>query len=242
MFSKNHIHFDNLDSTNEFTLSLKGTPMFREGLLISTKHQTKGKGQRGKKWESGANKNLLISVVIEPNIPISKQFTISKLVALAIYDLLISLGLKAKIKWPNDILVNSKKIAGILIQNRLKKNQIIHSVIGIGVNVNQTKFSQFDRKATSLKLVLNKAYDILEVQHKLLHFLEKRVIEFKANIKQDKDYLQALYLFEKWTTFEVNNTQFSGRIKGVNRVGKLIIEKEDRHVFEYDLQEIKLLF
>jgi len=216
--------------------------MFREGLLISTKHQTKGKGQRGKKWESGANKNLLISVVIEPNIPISKQFNISKLVALAIYDVMISLGLEAKIKWPNDILVNSKKIAGILIQNILKKNQIIHSVIGIGLNVNQTKFSQFDRKATSLKLVLNKVYDILEVQHKLLHFLEKRVVEFKAEIKQDEDYLQALYLFEKWTTFEVNNTQFSGRIKGVNSHGNLLIEQEDGNVNQYDLQEVEFLF
>jgi biotin-(acetyl-CoA carboxylase) ligase len=115
-------------------------------------------------------------------------------------------------------------------------------VIGIGLNVNQTKFSQFDRKATSLKLVLNKAYDILEVQHKLLHFLEKRVVEFKAKIKQDEDYLQALYLFEKWTTFEVNNTQFSGRIKGVNSHGNLLIEKEDGNVNQYDLQEVEFLF
>ena len=74
-------------------------------------------GQIGKQWHSEKNRNILLSVVIEPKISLKKQFDIIKLVSLSCYDFLISLGLSPKIKWPNDILINKKKIAGILIQN-----------------------------------------------------------------------------------------------------------------------------
>ena len=82
--------------------------------MVTANYQSDGNGQRGKTWESNINENLLLSVVIEPRISISKQFEISKTVSLSICDLLTDLGLNPKIKWPNDILVSKQKIAGIL--------------------------------------------------------------------------------------------------------------------------------
>ena len=123
MFTDNYIELDTVESTNDYILNLQKKYM-KEGLVVSAKYQISGKGQRSCVWESEANKNLLISVVIEPNIKLDKQFEISKIVSLALCDLLFDLGLEPKIKWPNDILVSNNKIAGILIENKVKGNLI----------------------------------------------------------------------------------------------------------------------
>ena len=130
MFTNKHIKLDSIDSTNSYVLSLQKTGLLKEGLVVTANYQSGGNGQRGKTWESNINENLLLSVVIELRISVSKQFEISKLVSLSICDLLTDLGLNPKIKWPNDILVSKQKIAGILIQNKLQGNLIIHSIIG----------------------------------------------------------------------------------------------------------------
>ena len=143
MFSKKHIKLDSVDSTNNYALSMKGTLPFKEGLVVTANYQTSGNGQRGRFWEGWIGDNLLISVVIEPNIPAKDQFSLSQCVALALYDFFTLYSIDVSVKWPNDILVAKQKIAGILIQNILKGNKITHSVIGVGVNINQTKFKAY---------------------------------------------------------------------------------------------------
>ena len=215
---------------------------FKEGLVVTANFQTGGNGQRGKSWESAIGDNLLISVVIEPNIPTKNQFSLSKCVALALYDFLTSHTNDVSIKWPNDILVGKQKIAGILIQNILKGNAITHSVIGIGLNVNQAKFKAYSPQATSLKLLLNKIFEISIIQEELLKCLAGRIQQLRSGFDQKKEYLSALFLNNKVAAFESEGQKFMGIIKGVSQSGKLQIQLEDDSIAVFDNQEVKFLF
>ena len=242
MFSKKPIKLDSIDSTNNYTLRMKEILPFKEGLVVTANYQTGGNGERGKSWESSIGDNLLISVVIEPNIPTKDQFLLSKCVALALYDLLNLYTDDVSVKWPNDILVGKQKIAGILIQNILKGNKITHSIIGIGVNVNQTKFKTYSPQATSLKLLLNKTFDISIIQEELLKCLAERIKQLRNGADQQKEYLSALFLNNKVAAFESEDQKFMGIIKGVSKSGKLHIQLEDDSVTVFDNQEVRFLF
>jgi len=242
LFNKELIELDSIDSTNNYTLRMKESLSFKEGLMVTASYQTGGNGQRGKSWESLKGDNLLISIVIEPNISIQNQFLLSKCVALALYDLLSLYANDVSIKWPNDILVGRQKIAGILIQNILKRNEITHSVIGVGLNVNQTEFKTYSPKATSLKLLLNRTFDISIIQEELLKYLAERIKQLRSGVDQQKEYLSVLFLNNKITVFESDGQKFMGIIKGVSQKGKLHIQLEDDSVAEFDDQEVKFLF
>jgi len=221
---------------------MKGTLLFKEGLVVTTDYQTRGNGQREKYWESSMGDNLLISIVIEPNISIKNQFLLSKCVALALYDLLTLYTDDVSIKWPNDILVAKQKIAGILIQNILKGKEVTHSVIGVGVNVNQTEFKTYSPKATSLNLLLNKTFNISKLQEELLKCLAERIKQLRSGVDQQKEYLSALFLNNKVAAFESEVQKFIGIIQGVSQSGKLQIQLEDDSVTEFDNQEVRFLF
>ena len=205
MFTKNHIKLETINSTNDYALSLKDSLVFKEGLVVTASYQSGGNGQRGKAWESNANENLLLSVVIEPKLKLDVQFLISIVVALSVCDLLKSLGIEAEIKWPNDILVAKQKIAGILIQNKVQGNYITHSVIGLGFNVNQLVFKDYSLKATSLRLQQNKEYEVLEIQEQFLSFLSERLKRLKVGENQENECLNSLFLKDKPAAFGSGN-------------------------------------
>ena len=242
MFPINHIKLQSINSTNDYALSLIDSLVFKEGLVVTSRYQSGGNGQRGRVWESNANENLLLSVVIEPNLKLDKQSLISKIVALSVCDLLKSLGIENEIKWPNDILVAKQKIAGILIQNKSQGNYITHSVIGLGFNVNQLVFRDYSPIATSLRLQLNEKYEVLKIQEKFLDFLSNRLKRLKAGENQDKEYLKYLFLKDNPAAFESDNKQFMGIIKGISESGKLLIQLEDDSITEFDNQQVKYLF
>ena len=242
MFTKNHIKLEAINSTNDYTLSLKDSLIFKEGLVVTASYQSGGNGQRGKAWESNANKNLTLSVVIEPKIKLDEQSVISKIVALSVCDLLKFLGIAAEIKWPNDILVAKQKIAGILIQNKVQGDFITHSVIGLGFNVNQLVFMDYSPKATSLRLQLNKEYEVSEIQEQFLSFLSERLMRLKKGENQENEYLNSLFLKDKPATFESDDKQFMGIIKGVSESGKLLIKLQDDSIASFENQQVKYLF
>ena len=144
--------------------------------LVFTPNQTAGRGQRGNSWESETGKNLTASVVFKPKgIKPQEQFAISEAVALAALDLLKDLKIDATVKWPNDIYVGNKKIAGILIENSLTGNEITRTIAGIGLNINQTIFRSDAPNPVSIKMITGNSNDIKEIA---LHFachLEKRL-------------------------------------------------------------------
>ena len=242
MFTKNHIKLETINSTNDYALSLKDSLVFKEGLVVTASYQSGGNGQRGKAWESNANENLLLSVVIEPKLKLNVQFLISIVVALSVCDLLKSLGIEAEIKWPNDILVAKQKIAGILIQNKVQGNYITHSVIGLGFNVNQLVFKDYSLKATSLRLQQNKEYEVLEIQEQFLSFLSERLKRLKVGENQENECLNSLFLKDKPAAFGSGNKQFMGIIKGVSESGKLLIKLEDDSIAAFENQQVKYLF
>ena len=242
MFTINHIKLETINSTNDYALSLKDSLVFKEGLVVTANFQSGGNGQRGKAWESNANENLLLSVVIEPKLKLEEQSLISKIVALSVCDLLKKLGIEAEIKWPNDILVAKQKIAGILIQNKAQGNFITHSVIGLGFNVNQLVFKAYSPKATSLKLQLNKEYEVFQIQEQFLSFLSQRLMRLKKGEDQENEYLNFLFLKDKPAAFESDNKQFMGIIKWVSESGKLLIKLEDDSIAAFENQQVKYLF
>ena len=241
MDTYNIIKIHNVISTSDYVLSLKSSKIFREGLVVVSDFQQKGRGQRGKYWQSEFGKNLLISVVIKSNILIKKKFDISKFVSLSVIDCLSALGVTAHIKWPNDILVGSNKISGILIDNIISKNTVKYSVVGIGLNINQANFNLFTTKATSLKLELKKSFSLVKIQNLLLDKLRNRLVSYRNSEFLDIEYLDYLYKKDKIACFEANFTKFNGIIRGVTDDGRLKVEL-DSSIQYFDVKEIKMLF
>lgn len=152
---------------------------------------------------------------------------------------------KLSIKWPNDILSEKKKICGILIENTLKQQQIQSSIIGVGLNVNQTHFIDLP-KASSLKLITGKTYNLTELLDSFLDNLKFYFDILDANQHKKLFDTYTKYLFRKGkpSTFKdcKNDNLFPAYIKGVNESGKLILELEDAIEKSYGLKEIQLLY
>ena len=238
----NIIKLHSVDSTNNYVLSLKESDKFKEGLVVFSEFQTKGKGQRGNLWESEQGKNLIVSILFEPDILADKQFDISKIVSSSLIECLLNFGIKATIKWPNDILVGNKKIAGILIQNIISASgKITHSVVGIGLNVNQLTFDDYVPKAISLQLELKKNIILDEVKYKLLNNLRNIIKVYRSGQYLGTQYLNALFQKDKVVVFESNSQRFNGIIKGVEDSGLLLVETEDS-IKRFAMKEIRMLF
>jgi len=245
---QNLIYLKSIDSTNSYANELLEQINPLEGTLIYTFNQEKGRGQRGNRWECEANKNVALSIILNPSsLKLDEQFLLNKFVSLAVADLLAEItssnGKKqeVKIKWPNDIFINNKKIAGILIENTIRESTIQHTVIGIGININQTQFNS-DINATSLSLLLNKEFDLLLIIESLCEFIEARYLQLKSNNRGDinQAYLHQLYLFNEWHNYTSNNTVFEGKIIDISKIGKLQLQLKSGEVKDFDLKEIKL--
>jgi BirA family biotin operon repressor/biotin-[acetyl-CoA-carboxylase] ligase len=201
--------------------------------------QGEGRGQRGATWHSERGMNILISIFLElDNLSVKNQTFISKFVAVSIYDALKTLGLQPKIKWPNDLLINGKKICGILIENQFTGHQIKSSIIGIGLNVNQVVF-EID-KITSLTLELGTNYERMSILGILINSFNKNIVYIDQNSDYiEKAYLQNLYLLEERSSFYNEKLgDFVGVITGIDNNGKLLVSTEGR-IISFDVKELK---
>lgn len=236
------VKLDEIASTNTYLQEMTLESECFEGLVVVTKNQLQGKGQRGNVWESENGKNLTFSLLLKPNLLVEEQFIISQTISLGIADFLNQLGLKnVTIKWPNDIYVNNQKIAGILIENTLKANRIANCIVGIGLNVNQFQFSD-TINATSLALQLDKDVELEQVLTDLLKHLEFRYLQLKAgkNNLLKHDYLNHLLGYQKPLNYLVNDEKVIGIIQGISPIGKLQVEI-NLNLKEFDLKEISLV-
>ncbi|MCB8994580.1 MAG: biotin--[acetyl-CoA-carboxylase] ligase [Bacteroidales bacterium] len=243
MFAQNYklIHLKTVNSTNLHASALLSESVDTEPKVIVADFQSGGKGQGSNTWESEAGKNLLLSLVIYPDkIKASEQFYISKISAIAIRETLSGLLSSVKIKWPNDILVKNLKISGVLIENTLKGNKIGHSIIGVGINLNQSAFSV---PATS---VLNESGKKTEIPEVLNSFLE--IFHYWYEIMQSRDFAQIdmeyyknLFGFQEWLRFSWSGVEFEGFIEGVEPDGYLIIKARDGKIFKFGFREVEFL-
>ncbi len=242
---QNSIYVESVDSTNSYASEMLRQIELLEGSLIYSFSQLNGRGQRGNSWESEPSKNMALSLVLHPKfLSIEKQFLLTKITSLAVADLMAEMleesinPKKISIKWPNDIYVNDQKIAGILIENTLKESSISSSIIGIGINVNQIDFSI--KTATSLTLIANKEFELMEVLNRLCEFFEARYLQLKSNKLESIDtaYLKRLYRLNEWANYKSVEAFFEGKIIGVSKIGKLQVELRSGAVKEFDLKEI----
>jgi len=232
------------DSTNSYLKELAKKLTLQNFTTVVTKNQTSGRGQVDNEWVSENGKNLLFSTfTIINDLKISQQKYLNFAVSLAVFNTLKNFKIpKLSIKWPNDIMSADKKICGILIENVLKNQTIYSSVIGIGLNVNQTIFSDDLPNATSLKKILKKELD-LDI---LLDSVLKNLKETISLLNQQKytilenNYLHVLYKKNIPTLFKNNNRDvlFMGIIKSISKDGKLQILLENETLQEFGIKEI----
>jgi BirA family biotin operon repressor/biotin-[acetyl-CoA-carboxylase] ligase len=228
-----HYHFKEIDSTNKYALNIISKNAPAEGTVISADFQTQGRGQYGRTWMSESTKNLLSSIILYPEfLPINEQFSLSKAISLAVQNTLNSfLSVKeVTIKWPNDIYCGQNKIGGILIQNTISGNRFTSSVIGLGINVNQTNFPK-DVKATSLALELGVDFDKRELLDILLVDIKTEYMLLQRNLQiQDKRYNDHLFAKNEIRFFEDQDGRlFSAKVLFVNRDGNLIVELDGKY-------------
>ena len=239
------IKLDAIDSTNEFLKGLSNNQLVENFTVVTTESQTKGKGQMGSVWVSEPSKNLIMSVLIKDFLLDSNTiFDINIVVSVSIIQALKTLNIpELSIKWPNDIMSYNKKICGILIENSIKSNAAINSIVGLGLNVNQTNFEHLP-KASSLAAICNTTFDKEEILFKIIEKLEQN-IQFWNQNKESMwtDYIEKLFKKGIPMPFSVDNQQiFMGIIQGVSSIGKLLILLEEDTVSEFDLKEIKMLY
>ena len=235
-------YFDEITSTNDFAMSHD----LNHGTIVLTESQTKGRGQRGNRWDSVPGENLTFSLLINPEeFPAEDQFYISKVSAISVSQSLCDMGIDYMIKWPNDIYVKDRKIAGILIENSMMGGYITSSVIGIGINVNQQTFNNDIPNPTSMLLEgSNKQFDRDEVLecfistffklYELIKHLEPEVI--------DNMYLDKLYKFDTYAKYrEPGGEPFMAKIKDVLETGELILEDENGIIHKYAFKEVEFM-
>ncbi|OYX82903.1 MAG: biotin--[acetyl-CoA-carboxylase] ligase [Flavobacteriales bacterium 32-34-25] len=239
------IKLDAIDSTNDFLKGLSTTQELENYTVVTAENQTKGRGQMGAVWNSEKSKNLIMSIFVKDLLAgIEGIYQLNIATALAIIEVLKTFEIQnLSIKWPNDIMSANFKLAGILIENSFKSDGSIATIIGIGLNVNQTNFDNLP-KASSMAVVSNSVFDKDEL---VLLIVEKLKENFKLLNSNSEvlwnTYLELLFKKEVPMPFVVNNQKpFMGIIKGVSTSGKLILLLEDDSVVEYGLKEIQMLY
>lgn len=259
-------HFRTLDSTSSYLQrSLEMQPhTLNPGIwqVCSADYQTAGRGQRGNTWTSGASENLLFSILFRPKALLaSGQFVLTEIFSLAMVDFFARQGVKTSIKWPNDIYAGERKICGMLFENSLSEGLVSTSIVGIGVNLNQTEFDSSIANPTSLALETGKAVDRMQSLSELLGVLRTRYENFaNGNVSRDAlhtEYLSKLFRFGEFHKFQklvagsdpINvsyaenafGNVIEARISNVKENGLLVLENREGREIEFAFKEVKFL-
>ena len=269
MTSKHHIIWlDNVDSTN--TEARRRIANIDNLSVLSARCQTSGRGQRGNTWTSAPGENMTFSIVLKFGEEHSRQmqaydqFAISQTASLSVLDFLARHGIEAKIKWPNDIYIGNEKVCGILVENSLKAELLSWSIIGIGINVNQTQFPESASNPTSMALQTGEKYDIEKLVEEFMDIFEgyrNRYLHINGGLGK----LRILYLAQMWrkdteckfldfTLLEsghldgpVNVSKeggisqgkiFTGTVRGISDSGQLVVETAGGGKREFGFKEI----
>jgi len=248
---RNTKYLDSCESTNSLALQECLENNIPEGFCYIADHQTKGRGQRGNRWDSHRGHNLLLSIVLQPKLSANQQFYLSKAIACGVVEGLkrwgneLGIHLPVSIKWPNDIYLAEKKIGGILIENQWNAGQWTYAIIGIGLNINQEEFGEL--RATSLKAFTSssKEIDKATVFKQLCLGIENQyAICQTENFDQlDTTYHAHLLRLNEWHLYQEPDSQeiIDGKIIQVNEQGLLLVEKQNGYKL-YDLKEIIFIF
>lgn len=238
------IHVAETHSTNSLLREWLEREPLPTGSVIVADFQTAGRGQVGNVWESERGKNLTFSLVLYPQaLPINQQFLISQIAALSVKETLDAYTEGISIKWPNDIYWQDKKICGMLIENDLSGHSLLRSIIGIGINLNQTIFRgdapnpvslwQIVKQEVDREVVLRQFLSRFEAYNQALLTGEKALIHAR--------YMEALYRREGYHPYADAKGNFSARIYGIEPTGHLLLQSTDGAIRRYAFKEVSYL-
>ena len=240
------VKLDAIDSTNAYLKRTMQIRQLEDYTVALTNEQSSGRGQQGANWVSEPGKNLIFSVFKKcDHFLASHHFYLNLIVSLAIYRTLKSLDVPdLHIKWPNDILSGNSKICGILIETVLAGEMLKSAIIGVGLNLNQTKFPGLPN-ASSLKLLVSRSFDSDMVLKQFIADLKYRfrfTRDFELQLFR-KEYERNLFMKDKQATLILTGElEVKGIIRGVSEEGKLIVALGEKELKEFDLKELKMLY
>ena len=238
------IYVEETHSTNSLLREWLEQEPLPTGSVIVADFQTAGRGQVGNVWESERGKNLTFSLVLYPQaLPVNQQFLISQIAALSVKETLDAYTEGISIKWPNDIYWQDKKICGMLIENDLSGHNLLRSIIGIGINLNQTIFRgdapnpvslwQIVKQEVDREVVLRQFLSRFEAYNQALLSGEKALIHTR--------YMEALYWREGYHPYADAKGAFSARIYGIEPTGHLLLQSTDGVIRRYAFKEVSYL-
>jgi len=222
-------HFKSIDSTH--AQLMRAGDELAEGTLITADFQEKGRGRLGRTWTASPGSSLLASLLLKPKIAAAKAPQLTHAIALACAHALIREGLDIKIRWPNDLVCNDKKIAGILAESSILGNKVDFAVLSFGINLNQSQgeLDEIDRPATSCAVESGKAWDpdkLLDaIMAELKALYSSYVTEGFAALKKGWESLN--YLEGRAITIDLGNSKMDGIAKGIDDDGRLILSVKD---------------
>lgn len=228
-------------STNSLMKQKKQESQLRDKTAIMTDFQSLGRGQGQNTWQSDSGKNLLISIYRCTKLKAEEHFMLTIIASLSISDTLKNYGIKASIKWPNDIYVDDRKIAGILIENSLMKDQINDTIIGVGLNINQQVFHETIPNPVSVAQIIQREIEITAIRNTFIENFDKLFKESENGQNEELFhlYIDKLYRLKEWSLFEFDGHNFTGQIRGVMPDGRLIIETESGQLKHFLFGEVK---
>lgn len=240
------IRLKRVESTNSYAQKIIQNKNALDGMVVYADEQMQGKGQYGSYWHSAPGENLTFSVIYFPKQLLAhEQFYLSKAISVAVRNFLLTEIKNVWIKWPNDIYVGKKKIAGILIENIIEASEISKCVLGVGLNVNQKKFPSEIPNPISLsvakkdEIMLDKCFD------KLLGFIDKELqhINDREFKKLDESYFDALLNYKRWAFYKTKEgKEFEGQISDIMPMGELIVTTRDNNKRNFGFKEIEYIF
>ena len=234
--------FDTVTSTNSHIVQMP-SELLKHGFCISVDKQTQGRGQQSNSWTSESKKNLLFSVLLRPTkFEPSDQFLLLQLVSVSVANFLTPLLQdEVTIKWPNDIYVGDRKLAGILIENNICGYELSRSVVGIGLNVNQMHFPAKIPNAVSLKMLTGKSYNRLDILEGLVQQILDDYDAFDINNAEElrSKYSSKLYRRLGYHPFKrADGSRLKAKISGIEPQGVLVLEKRDKSIEQFYFKEV----
>lgn len=237
---------DVIDSTNRYVRDEAST-LWADGynaVAVTAKHQTSGRGQRRNVWSSEYGVNLLLSLLVRPgmSLEVANQFRLSQTVALAVCAAMRCYGIDARLKWPNDIYVGERKLAGILIELDYSGAFVEQAIIGVGLNVNQTDFPLMERVPVSMRMLLGREFVVDDVLDTFIDCFSHYYARMKINSGcVEAEYRELLLGLGEKRSFVDADGSFEAVIEGVAPVGHLLLRHIDGKLSRYAFKEVEML-
>ena len=243
------VRLNTVDSTNRYVREEAAALWKYRGIsdfaVVTARHQTAGRGQRGNTWNSNAGENLLFSIIVHPGetLEVSKQFLLSQAVALSIHDAMKCYGIDTRLKWRNDIYASNRKLAGILLELDYSGAFVEQAIIGIGLNVNQENFPPMDRVPVSMKMLRERDFTLDDMLATVLDFFEHYYTEMRFGNRDAiaAEYKRVLLGMNERHTFIDRDGRFDAVIQDIESDGHLILRRNDGSTGRYAFKEVEMV-